>query len=68
MTPDNPINFAGKFELPYDQWSACEMAQRSNHPFKIVRLNCEFIWHRHPYMGESTSMPLGLASINIACG
>jgi hypothetical protein len=68
MTPDNPMNFASKFELPYDQWSAREMAQRSNHPFKIVRLNCEFIRHRHPDMGESTSMPLGLASINIACG
>jgi hypothetical protein len=53
MTPDSPINFASKFELLYDQWSPCVIAEMSNYPFKIVRLKSEFIWHRHPDKGES---------------
>lgn len=41
------INLNDKFSKFSDQWAPRIIAQMNNYHFKIVKLQGEFLWHRH---------------------
>lgn len=49
---DRPVSFAEKFAKFSDQWSPKIIAQMNDYHFKLVRLQGEFVWHRHEATDE----------------
>ena len=41
------INFKDKFEKFTDQWSPKVVAEMNNYQFKLVKIQNDFIWHKH---------------------
>ena len=41
------INFKDKFEKFNDQWSPKVVAEMNNYQFKLVKIQNDFIWHKH---------------------
>ena len=41
------INFKEKFEKFSDQWSPKVVAEMNNYQFKLVKIQNDFIWHKH---------------------
>ena len=41
------INFKDKFEKFSDQWSPKVVAEMNNYQFKLVKIQNDFIWHKH---------------------
>jgi mannose-6-phosphate isomerase-like protein (cupin superfamily) len=46
MTP-TPINLAEKFAKFSEHWSPKIVARMNEYEFKLVKLQGEFVWHRH---------------------
>ncbi len=42
-----PINLQSKFALISEHWSPRIIAQMNNYHFKLVKIQGEFVWHRH---------------------
>lgn len=42
-----PINLAEKFAKFSDHWSPKIVARMNDYEFKLVKLQGEFVWHRH---------------------
>ena len=51
--PYIPINFADKFTLFNEQWQPKVIAEMNDYQFKIVRLQGDFVWHRHAHTDEA---------------
>lgn len=51
--PYAPINLAAKFGLFTDRWQPRVVAEMNELQFKIVRLEGDFLWHRHPETDEA---------------
>ena len=47
MTDDEPINLARKLALFSDPWAPRVVARMNDYEFKLVKLEGEFVWHRH---------------------
>lgn len=47
------INFEEKFSLFDEQWSPKIIAEMNNYQFKVVKLEGEFVWHRHEDTDET---------------
>ena len=47
MRTTTPINFREKFATFSEQWSPKIIAQMNDYHFKIVKIQGEFVWHRH---------------------
>lgn len=47
------INFAEKFSRFTAQWQPKVVAEMNDYQFKIVRLEGEFVWHRHADTDEA---------------
>ena len=47
------VNFAEKFGLFDDQWSPRVIAEMNDYQFKLVRIEGEFVWHRHEDTDET---------------
>ncbi len=47
------INFSNKFELFSEQWQPKVIAEMNDYPFKIARLEGDFIWHDHKDTDET---------------
>ena len=47
------INFRQKFGLLAEQWQPKVVAEINDYQFKIVRLQGDFIWHRHAETDEA---------------
>ena len=43
----SPINFADKLGKFSDHWSPRIVAQMNDYHFKLVKIQGEFVWHRH---------------------
>tara|TARA_Y100000739_G_scaffold147201_1_gene126805 strand:- start:415 stop:774 length:360 start_codon:yes stop_codon:yes gene_type:complete len=41
------INFKSKFSKFNDQWSPKVIAKMNNYQFKLVKIQDDFIWHKH---------------------
>ena len=42
------VNLAHKFSLFSEQWQPKVVAEMYDYQFKVVRIDGDFIWHRHP--------------------
>jgi mannose-6-phosphate isomerase-like protein (cupin superfamily) len=49
----HPINFLRKFQLFDEQWAPKVVAEMNDYQFKLVRLEGEFIWHKHDDTDET---------------
>src|SRR5438067_5002681 len=47
------INFGQKFRLFAEQWQPKVIAEMNDYQFKVVRLQGDFIWHRHEDTDET---------------
>ena len=50
--PPPAINFANKFAQFSEHWSPRIIAQMNDYPFKLAKIQGEFIWHSHPETDE----------------
>ena len=48
-----PINFIEKLSKFSETWSPKVIAELNDYQFKLVRLNGEFIWHKHDDTDEA---------------
>ena len=48
-----PINFREKFGLFQDQWQPKIVAELNDYQFKLVKLQGDFVWHRHQDTDEA---------------
>jgi mannose-6-phosphate isomerase-like protein (cupin superfamily) len=48
-----PIRFAEKFERLSEQWQPRVVAEMNDYQFKIVRIEGDFVWHRHTETDET---------------
>jgi mannose-6-phosphate isomerase-like protein (cupin superfamily) len=46
------VNFEDKFRKVHEQHSYKIIAQMNNYHFKLVKVQREFIWHKHPETDE----------------
>ena len=51
--PCEAINVPDKFSRVTGQWSPRVVAEMNDYPFKIVRVQGEFIWHSHAETDEA---------------
>ena len=50
--PGAPVDLAQKFSLFTDQWSPKVVARLNDYEIKLVKLQGEFVWHRHEETDE----------------
>ena len=48
-----PVNFDAKLSLISEQWSPRVVAEMNDYQFKIVRIEGDFVWHRHDDTDEA---------------
>lgn len=48
-----PINFSDKFGLFREQWQPKIVAELNDYQFKLVKLQGDFVWHRHDDTDEA---------------
>jgi len=47
------INFTQKLSLFHDQWQPRVIAELNDYQFKVVKLEGDFVWHRHEDTDEA---------------
>ena len=47
------LNLAAKFDRIPEQWSPRVVAEMNDYQFKLVRLEGDFVWHRHADTDEA---------------
>lgn len=63
-----PINIAEKFSRIAEQWSPRIIAQMNDYQFKLVKLQGEFVWHRHADTDEVFIVIEGAMTIHFRDG
>ena len=53
MKPYTAINFAAKYALFNEHWAPKVIAQMNGYPFKLVKIEGDFIWHSHADTDET---------------
>ena len=48
-----PIRFEEKFARFHDHWAPRVIAEMNDYQFKLVRIQGEFVWHRHDDTDEA---------------
>ncbi|MDE3200918.1 MAG: cupin domain-containing protein [Acidobacteriota bacterium] len=51
--PYSSINLQQKFNLFKEQWQPKVIAQMNDYQFKVVKLQGDFVWHRHANTDET---------------
>lgn len=62
------INFKEKFSKFEDQWAPKIIGQMNNYQFKIVKIQGEFVWHKHIDTDETFIVLKGDMSIDFRDG
>ena len=62
------INFRKKFSLFPEQWQPKVVAEMNDYQFKIVKLQGDFIWHRHAETDEAFLVIEGELRIDLRDG
>ena len=62
------INFRDKFSRFSQQWSPRVIAEMNDYQFKLVKLQGEFVWHRHEDTDEVFIVLAGAMSIEFRDG
>jgi mannose-6-phosphate isomerase-like protein (cupin superfamily) len=68
MSHYQPINLADKFSRFSDHWSPRVVAEMNDYQFKLVRLQGEFVWHRHADTDEVFMLIDGALTIELRDG
>jgi mannose-6-phosphate isomerase-like protein (cupin superfamily) len=63
-----PVRLAEKFALFSDQWQPRVVAEMNDYQFKIVRLEGDFVWHRHAGTDETFIVLDGILRIDFRDG
>ena len=50
------INFKDKLQKFSDQWSPKVIAELNNYQFKLVKIQNDFVWHKHDDTDEVLSL------------
>ena len=64
----NPIRLKEKFERLSEMWQPRVIAEMNDYQFKIVRLEGDFVWHRHPDTDETFFVLDGELRIDFRAG
>jgi len=59
------INFEDKFNLFNDQWAPKVIAELNDYQFKLVKIQGEFIWHKHEDTDEAFIVVEGDLTISL---
>jgi mannose-6-phosphate isomerase-like protein (cupin superfamily) len=62
------INLASKFALFGDQWQPKVIAEMNDYQFKVVKLQGDFVWHRHADTDETFIVIEGELRIDLPDG
>ena len=62
------INFAAKFSLFDERWRPKVIAEMNDYQFKVVKLEGEFLWHRHDDTDETFIVLEGALRIDFRDG
>jgi mannose-6-phosphate isomerase-like protein (cupin superfamily) len=62
------INFADKLKLFTDQWAPRVIAEMNDYQFKLVKLQGDFVWHRHAETDETFIVLQGELAIDFRDG
>ena len=62
------INFAAKFSLFDERWRPKVIAEMNDYQFKVVKLEGEFVWHRHDDTDETFIVVDGALRIDFRDG
>tara|TARA_A100001037_G_scaffold238137_1_gene217454 strand:- start:848 stop:1216 length:369 start_codon:yes stop_codon:yes gene_type:complete len=62
------INFKNKFEKFNDYWSPKIISEMNSYQFKLVKVNGEFIWHKHTDTDETFIVIHGKLTIQFRDG
>ena len=62
------INFQRKFSLFKEQWAPKVVAEMNDYQFKVVNLQCDFIWHDHKDTDETFIVMEGKLRIDFRDG
>ena len=49
----SPINFAAKLTKLTELWSPRVVAEMNDYQFKLVKVQGEFVWHKHEHTDEA---------------
>ena len=63
-----PINFQDKFGLFNDRWQPRVIAEMNEYQFKVVKLEGDFIWHKHEDTDETFIVVDGNLRIDLRDG
>jgi len=63
-----PINFTTKFAKFTEQWSPKIIAQMNDYHFKLVKIQGDFVWHKHEETDETFIVVNGEMHINFRDG
>jgi len=63
-----PINFKHKLSLFTEQWQPRVIAELNDYQFKVVKLEGDFVWHRHADTDEAFIVLEGLLRIDFRDG
>jgi mannose-6-phosphate isomerase-like protein (cupin superfamily) len=66
--PYKAINFAEKLGLIRDQWQPRVVAEMNDYQFKLVKLQGDFVWHRHADTDETFVVIEGALRIDFRDG
>jgi mannose-6-phosphate isomerase-like protein (cupin superfamily) len=64
----DPINLAQKFALFSEQWQPKVIAEMNDYQFKVVKLQGDFVWHRHEDTDEAFFVIEGHLRIDLRDG
>ena len=53
MTAYKPVNFHDKLGLIVERWQPKVVAEMNDYQFKLVKLEGDFVWHRHEDTDET---------------
>jgi len=53
MTAYKPVNFRDKLGLIVERWQPKVVAEMNDYQFKLVKLEGDFVWHRHEDTDET---------------
>ncbi len=62
------INLQEKFSLFSEQWQPKVIAEMNDYQFKVVRLEGDFVWHRHDNTDETFIVLNGMLRIDFRDG
>jgi mannose-6-phosphate isomerase-like protein (cupin superfamily) len=65
MTANSAINLQAKFDLLTEHWTPKVIAEMNDYQFKVVKLQGDFVWHKHDSTDETFLVIEGHLAIDV---